>query len=317
MIYYHPELNKKLNSDGINIPLSDERAERLFHYLQQHLAPSCFLSPSLNSYSLEEITSVHSKKYIKQLEEQPQQAIENCYQGYVSSSFLESSLGTNTIVQKVLQQAYGTYESALYSLEKKFVYYLGGGMHHAMSDGGRGFCLINDIALAIRKLQQEKKIATAWVIDLDAHKGDGTAEIFVNDDSVRTFSIHMQNGWPLDGGDSDKRSFIASDMDVGVLPSNNYLANLQISLNNFIKCYPSPNLIYIVGGVDVWEHDELESSNLIKLTEQEVLKRDQFVFSILAQLNIPLVYLMAGGYGEDAWRLYANFILWAEAQLKS
>jgi acetoin utilization deacetylase AcuC-like enzyme len=152
---------------------------------------------------------------------------------------------------------------------------------------------------------------------MDAHKGDGTAEIFANDNSVRTFSIHMQNGWPLDGGDSDRRSFIASDMDVGVLPSDDYLANLQLSLNEFIKIYPPPDLIYVVGGVDVWEHDTLESSNLIKLTKQEVLKRDQLVFSTLAQLNKPLVYLMAGGYGEDAWQLYANFILWAEAQLKS
>jgi acetoin utilization deacetylase AcuC-like enzyme len=106
-------------------------------------------------------------------------------------------------------------------------------------------------------------------------------------------------------------------MDVGVLPSDDYLANLQLSLNEFIKSYPPPDLIYVVGGVDVWEHDTLESSSLIKLTEQEILKRDQFVFSTLTQLNKPLVYLMAGGYGEDAWRLYANFILWAEAQLKS
>ena len=77
-------------------------------------------------------------------------------------------------------------------------------MHHAQRAYGDGFCIVNDIVIAIRKLQAEGLVRTAWVIDIDAHKGDGTAAITLGDDSIITLSIHMAQGWPLDGKKYDE-----------------------------------------------------------------------------------------------------------------
>ena len=103
------------------------------------------------------------------------------------------------LLERILERVSGTWQCCNVALEKGFcLSTLGGGMHHAQKSFGNGFCLLNDIVIAIRKLQADKRIKTAWVIDVDAHKGDGTAALTADDPWIVTFSIHMGRGWPLD-----------------------------------------------------------------------------------------------------------------------
>jgi len=102
------------------------------------------------------------------------------------------------LMQSVRRQVSASIFSAQLAMDHGFAFLLGGGLHHAMTFQGRGFCQFNDIAIAARAIQREGKANKIAVIDIDAHKGDGTAQIFEKDSSVATFSIHMASGWPLD-----------------------------------------------------------------------------------------------------------------------
>jgi acetoin utilization deacetylase AcuC-like enzyme len=107
-------------------------------------------------------------------------------------------------------------------------------MHHAQKEHGAGFCMVNDLVIALRRLQSEGRIRTAWVIDVDAHKGDGTAAITAEDDSIATLSIHMARGWPLDQPEYDAAgrfnpSFVPSTIDIPIEPGRS-LYNQQLRM---------------------------------------------------------------------------------------
>src|SRR5690606_35847782 len=118
--------------------------------------------------------------------------------------------------EDVLFQCRGTLAAAFHAHSHGRAFFLGGGMHHAMSFAGRGFCLLNDIVLTLRKMQQSKLIKRALVIDVDAHKGDGTAQITAHDSSIVTMSMHMAKGWPIDGSLGPGPWDIPSDFDIPV-----------------------------------------------------------------------------------------------------
>ena len=174
--------------------------------------------------------------------------------------------------------------------------------------------MLNDIVASIRLLQRQKLIKKAWVIDIDVHKGDGTAELTQNDISITTLSIHMQNGWPLDGPESVNGkinpSFIPSDIDIAISQEENdrYLPELAAGLSRLNQLAPQPDIVAIVGGSDPYEGDELPSSSLISLTLEEMLKRDHMVYEFCKKLNVPQFWLMAGGYGENVWKVHSQFL---------
>jgi acetoin utilization deacetylase AcuC-like enzyme len=203
-----------------------------------------------------------------------------------------------------------TYESSKAALKSGFSYYLGGGMHHAMSFTGRGFCVINDIAIAIAKMQKENLIKHAWVIDVDAHKGDGTAEIFHQNENVSTMSIHMQKGWPLNSGSDADPWFIPNNIDIGIMPGeeDSYLVKLLAGLLSMENTRPWPDLVILVNGADPFEADELESAKEIKLSKEIMLERDMMLYNFFKDSHIPQSYVMAGGYGKRSWEIYAQFL---------
>jgi acetoin utilization deacetylase AcuC-like enzyme len=190
-------------------------------------------------------------------------------------------------------------------------------MHHAQRDYGSGFCLLNDIVIAIRKLQAENAIKRAWVVDVDAHKGDGTAALTERDDSVKTLSIHMAKGWPLDGekyiaGGKLNPSFIPSDIDIPIGEDEDqlYVTKLEEGLNLLAR-QPKADLAVVVAGADAYGKDELPSAKLLKLTLAQLKERDLLVYNFLKNQGIPQAYLMAGGYGESSWEVYLQFLEWA------
>lgn len=222
------------------------------------------------------------------------------------------------LVHKRLAHAAGTLLACEVALQKGFCYFLGGGAHHAMTHGGRGFCVVNDLMIAVRDLQARKKVRRVWIIDLDAHKGDGTAEITIADDTVQTLSIHMQKGWPLDEHPLDeagqlKKCFWPSTVDVPVPEGaeSKYLELLKNGLHQLEVggCGELPDLALVVDGSDPYEKDVLKSATLLKLSLDQCIERTGFVFDWLKARGVPQAYVMAGGYGPENWRVHSGFLI--------
>ena len=183
----------------------------------------------------------------------------------------------------------GTCAAAALALDSGAAIHLGGGLHHAFAGHGEGFCLFNDIAVAIRRLQHDGRISRAAVIDCDVHHGNGTAAIFECDPSVFTFSIHQQHNYPFFKP--------RSDLDVGLADGTNdaeYLVRLERALPLVFES--SPELIVYVAGADPFRSDRLGG---LAMTFAGLRARDRMVFSAVRDRHLPVVVVLAGGYAVD------------------
>ena len=182
---------------------------------------------------------------------------------------------------------------------EQIVGHLGGGFHHAFPGHGEGFCLVNDVAIAIRNLQETKQMQRFMIVDLDLHQGNGSAFIFRNDPDVFTLSIHQESIYP------PKQ---ASDLDIGLADEagdDEYLAALQTIwpavLNNH-----DPQMLMYVAGADPFQDDELGS---LKLSFDGLKKRDKIILQESVTRRIPTVILLAGGYArhlDDTVTIHTN-----------
>jgi acetoin utilization deacetylase AcuC-like enzyme len=189
------------------------------------------------------------------------------------------------------------------ALEDGFAANLSGGFHHAYPGHGEGFCMIHDVAVAIRSLQASGKIRTAMTVDTDVHHGNGTAAIFENDPSVYTLSIHQENNYPMPKPPSDE--------DIGLedgTRDHEYLDALEKGLLRALKKM-TPDLIFYVGGADPFREDQLGG---LALTIEGLQKRDRLVFEHARQRGIPVASTLAGGYARrvaDTVRIHVNTII--------
>ncbi|MEY3337759.1 MAG: hypothetical protein RL245_751 [Pseudomonadota bacterium] len=187
----------------------------------------------------------------------------------------------------------GTILAAEAALEQGRGGNLAGGTHHAFADHGEGFCVLNDIAVAIRRLQHEKRIERALVIDLDVHQGNGTAAIFEGDDSVFTFSMHGERNYP-----SRK---MRSTLDIGLpdgIDDEAYLSTLEINLPKLIENF-SPDVVFYLAGVDVAAGDRYGRFNL---SDDGIRARDRCVLEWTRRHGLPLAITLAGGYSPNPVR---------------
>lgn len=315
-VFYHPDNDLVLADYGIAIPVAGDRALNVFNSVP---GLQKFDIDSLAPFSAEDLRLAHNADYVARLfgsEEELVKEIITCFELVNPDGSYHRYDPTNA--RKKLHEAFKiilkrgalTYVSTKQAIKDGFSFHLGGGMHHAMSFGGRGFGLINDIVIALRKLQKEKAITHAWVVDVDAHKGDGTSELTQNDSTITTLSIHMAQGWPLDQGTSTDPWFIPSNVEIGITADENhtYLDRLKKGLEEMEAKFPRPDVVIVVNGADPFEHDELASSALLKLTKDEMLERDKLVFTFFKERNIPQSYVMAGGYGKRSWEIYSQFL---------
>lgn len=308
MIFYHPDCDLNFQKYGIEIPIVDDRALKVFQSLKE-IDPNLHYTnlQNLPIIKIDDLQRVHNAEYLKKLFSTEQNLNNEMMTCYETKNAITNS---QKMFDLILKQTAMTYLSTKNSISTGFSFYLGGGMHHAMSFGGRGFCLVNDIVIALRKLQVEKAIKSAWVIDVDAHKGDGTAELTANDSSIVTMSIHMQKGWPLDSENPNDSCFVASDLDVEIAEGEEvfYLDKLSAALLELEQKFEKPDVIIVVDGADPYEFDELESTKKMKLTKEQLLARDKMIYEFFKSRNIPQSYLMAGGYGKRSWEIYAQFL---------
>jgi len=166
---------------------------------------------------------------------------------------------------------------------------LGGGTHHAFPHSGRGFCVYNDVVVAIRAAQQAGAIVRALVVDLDVHQGDGTHFALDGDDSAFTFSINGFGNYPFQRVPGD----LESDLPNGTGDAA-YLAELKHLLPRAIK-RSQPDICYYLAGADPYKHDRL---GRLSLTKAGLARRDEIVRSALIDSGVPVVVALAGGYAE-------------------
>jgi acetoin utilization deacetylase AcuC-like enzyme len=319
---------------GIQIPVLSSRAQKTFEHLMSvpELArreSEWHLRHQGTVISREDLLRVHSPQYVDRLfSDALEEEIIRTYelrdtQGRPHRYRPETATRPlRQLLERTLYNISGTYQCGRVALQRGFCYLFGGGQHHAHRDHGKGFCLLNDIVVALRKLQAEGAIRTAWVIDVDAHKGDGTAALTAGDDSIRTLSAHMARGWPLDEAPADAEgrpnpSFIPSDIDVPVDSGQeaSYNPRLGEALER-LASLPLPggvsraDLAIVVAGADAYEADELPSARLLRLSRAQMLERDQRIYRFLEGRAVPGAFLMSGGYGEHSWEVFAQFLEW-------
>ena len=231
MILYDDRRKEGLIEFGIEIPVLLSRVLNTFEFLKSHAV----LGPEIDRWhvrkigeriSRDDLLRVHSGEYIEKLFSAGlEREIINTFElideagNYFRYNPDGAARPLTQLFDRILDIVASTVECCRVALANGFCFALSGGMHHAQREYGAGFCMLNDIVIAIRKLQAEGIIRTAWVIDIDAHKGDGTAALTRGDDTITTLSIHMGNGWPLDGDETDPHgnfnpSFIPSNIDI-------------------------------------------------------------------------------------------------------
>lgn len=299
MLFHSHRYNTDLASFGVNKPFALDRGELVLKALRDEMIDVSVHEPE--PITLADAALVHTPEYIESLKEPATwlQIMELGEEDYFPE---RASRPLPELIEDILLKSGGTVSACKQALNSRLAANLGGGYHHAFPGMGRGFCVLHDIAIAIRMLQREKLIKTATVVDLDFHQGDGTAVIFENDASVFTFSVHSREGWPEDKQES------SLDIALGEYEAQQeYQVKLEKGLEEAFSQL-TPDLCIFVAGSDPYELDVLPGTRFMKLTLDQLRTRDEFVIDSCVWRNIPLAMVFAGGYGPHVWRVHHNAV---------
>jgi acetoin utilization deacetylase AcuC-like enzyme len=237
------------------------------------------------------------------------------------------------LVEAFWLAAGGSILAARQALTDRVCISIGGGFHHAHPDHGEGFCMIHDVAVAIRRLQRDDRIRTAMTVDCDVHQGNGTAAIFAgtrteslplpsvsasvlnqkeaaktrmrgaHEGDVFTISLHQHNNYPL----YKPPSSIDVDLPDGI-GDDDYLAWLDNALSSAFRQF-EPDLMCYIAGADPYREDQLGG---LDLTIDGLKKRDELVFRVAKVKNVPVMVTYAGGYAlnvEDTVTIHTNTVI--------
>lgn len=276
-IAYHPAFNHPLQ-EGHRFPMI--KYELLYEQLLYEGivdANAFFLPQPLQENYLD---NVHDKQYVQRLFKLQLSQKEIRRIGFPL---------TQQLITRELLIAQGTVTAAEIALEFGIGYNITGGTHHAGSNWGEGFCLLNDQAIAARYLLNQYGLKHILFIDLDVHQGNGTAEIFHDENRVFTCSMHGQNNFPFH---KEK-----SDLDIG-LPDNTdgitYLSILEKTLNQLFH-HETPQFVFYQAGADVLGTDKMGK---LSLSPEDCRERDRMVFHFCKQHSVPVQVSMGGGYSD-------------------
>lgn len=207
---------------------------------------------------------------------------------------------SDALVERSLRAVGGTCEAAAAALEHGVAMNLAGGTHHAFPDHGEGFCVFNDIAIAVRLLQRARRVRRVAIVDLDVHQGNGTNAIFTGDDLVFTFSMHGGRNYPF----HKVRGSLDVELDDGT-SDEHYLTLLAEHLPAVIAA-AQPDLVIYLAGADPHEGDAL---GRLQLTFEGLARRDAFVMELCREVGLPVAITIGGGYGrnlEDTVRIHVE-----------
>jgi acetoin utilization deacetylase AcuC-like enzyme len=279
-----------------SFPIQKYRLVREQLTVEGTLALHELLRPDLASE--QDIRLVHTAEYWTQVERGtlPPEAIRR-----IGLPWSES------LVRRSRASVQGTLTAACFALEDGVGINLAGGTHHAFPDHGEGYCVLNDIAIAIRVLQRDRALRRVAVIDCDVHQGNGTAAVFSGDANVFTFSIHGANNYPA--------RKVPGTLDID-LPDGTgdeaYLAALEPAVKQIVGEF-RPDMVFYQAGADPLRNDRF---GRLRLTHAGLRRRDELVLGAARDAGIPVAITMGGGYGhrlEDTVEAHCNTIRAARA----
>jgi len=290
-IVYHDSYE---NSLGV-VPLDRERATKVLAFLTEE---GLFESDELwvaRAPALRTMLRVHDSDYIESL--QRHEVVERIFGAPVTDDELEH------VVEMQRFAVGGTIQATRLALQNRGVAVnLGGGQHHATRDAGMGFCVFNDIAVAIARLRTKGFRDPVLVVDLDVHDGNGTRAIFSQDPSVHTYSIHGED-W------GDNHAVASTSIALGAdVTDEVYLGTLLKTLPE-VFAQTKPGLVIYLAGADPAADDVLGNW---RISPRGMMVRDQFVIEIARRRNrrMPIAIVLGGGYGPRAWKYTARFLGW-------
>lgn len=288
-VFYSPYYYADIGENHI-FPIKKFELVRDLLLKEEILQPSEIIEPL--PASLNDVHLVHDKDYVSRLiaGELNKQEVRRLGLPWSESLVRRSFLATS-----------GTINAARWALENNCASNLAGGTHHAFPDRGEGFCVLNDVAVAIRVLQRENLAQRFLIVDCDVHQGNGTAFIFENDADVFTFSMHGAKNYPL------RKEKSSLDIE---LPDKTgdaeFLETLSEALPRIFM--HDPDLIFYLGGADPFEKDQL---GRLSLTKTGLMRRDEMVLEFAKLNDVPIVTTMSGGYSmdiNDTVEIHANTI---------
>jgi acetoin utilization deacetylase AcuC-like enzyme len=277
-IAYHPVYKHPL-PDGHRFPMVKYELlpQQLLH--EGTAVESDFFMPGLPDMA--HVLAVHDKEYVGHLLKQSLDPRAVRKIGFPLSAML---------VERELRIAQGTLQGAGLALSAGIAFNIAGGTHHAYSNRGEAFCLLNDQAIAARYLLDNRLANNILIVDLDVHQGNGTAEIFAGNGAVFTFSMHGKSNYPF------KKE--TSDLDIALPDAtgdDEYHSILKSTLPKLID-RQKPDFVFYLSGVDILASDKLGK---LGCTLNGCRERDAFVLSLCRQLEIPVQCSMGGGYSPD------------------
>jgi len=278
---YHPAYEVPL-SPNHPFPMSKYPLLKALLLNEGIIAPEDLVQPE--PLGMPALERVHTREYLERLTSSALSAAEIRRLGLPWSDLLW---------QRSIVAAGGTMLAARMALADGLAANLAGGTHHAFPDHGEGFCVLNDVAIAIEQLRAEDTIERAAVIDLDVHQGNGTAAIFEHVDEVFTFSMHGERNYPL--------AKMRSNLDVPLrdgIGDAEYLDQLAENLP-LVMDRSRAQLAFYLAGVDVAGGDRYGK---LALSESGVAQRDRFVIDTVRRRGVPLVIVLAGGYAVSRQR---------------
>lgn len=230
---------------------------------------------------LEDAARVHDSAYLERLLRGTMPTAEQRALGFPWSEGL---------VERSFRAAGGTLEAATHALSAGVAMNLAGGTHHAFASHGEGFCVLNDVAIAVRALRARERIQRAAVVDLDVHQGNGTHAIFAGDDDTCTFSMHARRNYPF--------RKVAGTYDIELddgTEDTEYLERLAAALPSVLAA-ARPDLVCYLAGADPHEGDTL---GRLRLSFDGLVRRDVLVLESCRAIGVPVAIVIAGGYGRD------------------
>jgi acetoin utilization deacetylase AcuC-like enzyme len=230
--------------------------------------------------ALEDVLLVHTEDYVSRL----------CSGDLTPKELRRLGLPwSESLVRRSFYAVGGTLAATAASLNEGYSSNLAGGTHHSFADRGEGFCVLNDVAIAIRALRARKLIQRAAIVDCDVHQGNGTATIFAGDANTFTFSMHGANNYPL---------FKAhSTLDVELPDGTSDAAYVQILATHLPQVFQSdPEIVFYLAGADPYRSDKL---GRLALSIAGLRDRDAYVLRECYEREVPIVTVMSGGYGKD------------------
>lgn len=204
------------------------------------------------------------------------------------------------LVERSYRATGGTVEASRHAVRHGIAMNLAGGTHHAFPGHGEGFCVFNDVAVAVRALRRDRLIARAAIVDLDVHQGNGTHAIFAGDEAVFTFSMHGGRNYPFHK--------VPGRLDIELADrtgDGEYLDRLAAALPAVLQT-SAPDLVVYLAGADPHEHDRL---GRLALTFDGLARRDTMVLDACREVGIPVLIVISGGYGapiEGTVRVHAT-----------